>query len=229
MSDDLAATLLLHLRLHAFAPEASLGSVSGLPFDDVVVVLADYQARRWVQRRDDRVVGWTLTAEGRRHGQELLEAEMDAAGAREVVTSGYLEFLPLNAELLSICTDWQVVAVEGRHVPNDHSDPVRDAAVLDRLQLLHPRAEHLLASLADALDRFATYGPRLREAHDHVVEGDAEWLTRATGPSYHGTWFELHEHLLTVLDRGREDELVHANPPTTNGPDAGPATNGDDR
>ncbi len=227
MSDDLAATLLLQLRLRAFAPTDVLAQVAGLPEDVVAPALAHFESERWVQRRDGRIVGWTLTAAGRHRGQELLVAEMERAGAREAVTDAYLDFLPLNAELLSVCTDWQVVVVDGEHVPNDHADPARDAAVLARLEQLHPRAVAVTAALAGALDRFGSYGPRLQEAHDHVVAGRTEWLARATGASYHGVWFELHEHLLTVLGHAREHEPVPAYTPTTIGSSDGPTTNGD--
>jgi hypothetical protein len=227
MSDDLAATLLLQLRLRAFAPTEVLALAADLPDAVVEPALVDLEARRWVQRRDGRIVGWTLTAAGRRRGEELLVAELDAAGARPAVTDAYLDFLPLNAELLSICTDWQVVVVDGAHVPNDHADPLRDAAVLERLDALHPAAMDLVGSLAGSQHRFTTYGPRLQEARDHVVAGRTEWLTRATGSSYHGVWFELHEHLLTVLGHDREHEPVPVYTPTSIGPAAGPTTNGD--
>ena len=227
MSDDLAATLLLQLRLRAFAPTDVLAAAAGEPDDRVAPALVEYESRRWVQRRDGRIVGWTLTAAGRRYGQALLAAEVDAAGARAAVTDAYLDFLPLNAELLSICTDWQVVVVDGEHVPNDHADAARDAAVLRRLVVLHPAAVEVLDRLGDVLGRFAAYAPRLQEAHDHVVAGRTEWLARASGTSYHGIWFELHEHLLTVLGHDREHEPVPAYTPTTIGSADGPTTNGD--
>ncbi|UDY36835.1 hypothetical protein [Dermatobacter hominis] len=227
MSDDLAATLLLQLRVRAFAPTDVLAAAAGEPDERVAPALAEYESHRWVQRRDGRIVGWTLTAAGRRRGQELLAAEVDAAGARDAVTDAYLDFLPLNAELLSICTDWQVVVVDGEHVPNDHADAERDAAVLRRLIELHPAAVELLDRLTGVLDRFAGYVPRLQEAHDHVVAGRTEWLARASGSSYHGIWFELHEHLLTVLGHDREHEPVPAYTPTTIGSSEGSTTNGD--
>ncbi len=227
MSDDLDATLLLQLRLRAFAPTEELVRVAEGREAPVAQALAEYDERGWVQRREGRIQGWTLTAAGRRRGQDLLIAEMDAAGARATVADAYAEFLPLNAELLSICTDWQVVQIDGAHVPNDHGDPVRDAAVLRRLAVMHPAADRLTSALGDALGRFAGYGPRLEEAHDHVAAGRTEWLARATGSSYHGVWFELHEHLLAVLGHDREHEPVPAYIPTTTGLDQEPATNGD--
>lgn len=213
MTDDLS-TLLLQLRLRAFAPTDVLAEAAQLEASAVTTVLDVAQADGLVERRNGRIVGWTLTTAGRRTGQELLSAELDASGARGAVTDAYLDFQALNAELLSICTDWQTVVVGGDHVPNDHADARRDAAVLARLDVLHPAALQIAGALAAAQDRFGTYGPRLTAAHENVAAGRPEWLTRATGASYHGTWFELHEHLLVVLGIDRVAEAIPAYTPT---------------
>lgn len=230
MTEDLA-TLLLLLRLRAFATSQALADTTGAPVQVVERTLVASESRRLVQHRSGRIDGWTLTAAGRRHGQELLVEELEAAGARAQVTDAYLDFLPLNAELLSICTDWQVIEVGGTHVPNDHSDPLRDAAVLRRLDELHPAALEVTDALSLALERFTAYGPRLTEAHAQVSAGRTEWLSGATPSSYHGVWFELHEHLLTVLGHERTREPIPAYTPTiaddTNRPTQGDPGNGD--
>jgi len=214
MSDDLA-TVLLQLRLRAFATTDVLRAATAVDGDRLDEVLRTAESDRLVRHREGRIVGWSLTAAGRTRGQELLSAELDAAGTRDAVFDAYGAFLPLNAELLSICTDWQVVVVDGEHVPNDHSDPERDSSVLARLARLHPAAVEVTSALGRTVPRFAGYGPRLIEAHDHVLAGRTEWLTRVTGDSYHGVWFELHEHLLAVLGRDREHEATPDAIPTT--------------
>lgn len=163
-------------------------------------------------------IGWCVTARGgswdgrspRRDGPEARSScrRSWTPRARDAVLDAYGAFLPLNAELLSICTDWQVVVVDGEHVPNDHSDPERDSSVLARLARLHPAAIEVTSALGRTVPRFTGYGPRLIESHDHVLAGRTEWLTRVTGDSYHGVWFELHEHLLAVLGRDREHEAT---------------------
>lgn len=213
MADD-RSTLLLQLRLRAFAPTDVLAAAARLETSTAGSVLNAALSDGLVERRDGRIVGWTLTSSGRKIGQAMLSEELDAAGTRGAVTDAYLDFQSLNAEMLSICTDWQVVVVNGRHVPNEHTDPVRDAAVLARLDVLHPAALEITGTLAAAQERFDAYGPRLSEAHAHVRAGRTEWLTRATGASYHGTWFELHEHLLVVLGIDRVAETVPAYTPT---------------
>lgn len=218
MSDEPAVTLLLLLRLKAFAPSERLAALLDQPVERVDDELAELAERGWVQHRSGMAAGWSLTPEGRRTGQQLLRAEAVAAGALAPLEDCYRRFLPLNAELLSVCTDWQTVVVDGEHVPNDHADAERDARVLARLDVLHTETLPLLTSLGAALARFSSYGERLDRAHGHVRQGRTEWIAKPTVDSYHGVWFELHEHLLVTLDRDRSSEPLPQYAPTPHGP-----------
>ena len=79
----------------------------------------------------------------------------------EAVTRAYERFLPLNAEFLRLCHDWQV---RPGNVPNDHGDVAYDWAVIDRLRALDERAAPVLRRVGRALDRFDAYPRRLRAA-----------------------------------------------------------------
>ena len=87
----------------------------------------------YVRRRDGRMAGWMLTPEGRTHGEALVAAELDAAGARSAVDGLYRRFLEVNQGFLAVCTDWQLRTVDDEQVVNDHADPDHDAAVIARL------------------------------------------------------------------------------------------------
>ena len=50
-----------------------------------------------------------------------------------------------------------------------------------------------------------------------MQEGRTEWIAKPTVDSYHGVWFELHEHLLVTLDRDRATEPLPQYAPTPNG------------
>jgi hypothetical protein len=39
-----------------------------------------------------------------------------------------------------------------------------------------------------------------------VLAGDHDWFTKPMHPSYHSSWFELHEDLLVTLGRERNQE-----------------------
>ena len=118
-------------------------------------------------------------------------SEEEAAARR-----AYDQFLPLNAELLQVTTAWQV---RPGNVPNDHRDARYDWSVRDRLIALDERTGPVVRRLGTAVDRFAGYRPRLREAVRRLHDGQQEWLASPTIDSYHTVWMQLHEDLLLAL------------------------------
>ncbi len=120
-------------------------------------------------------------------------------------TGAYDRFEAVNRDLKQIITDWQTMNVAGEQVPNDHSDADYDAGVIDRLGDLHERAEPVLKDMAGALPRLGCHLKRLEAALDKVEGGDTAWVSGAKIDSYHTVWFELHEDLLRILDRERDE------------------------
>jgi hypothetical protein len=194
------------LRLKGFAEPAAVAELVGLPEDVVVAHLADMEAAGLAQHREGRLSGYVLTPDGRGEHERLLSAELDGAGGRDAIHAAYVRFLSLNAELLTVCTAWQLRDVAGQSVINDHTDEAHDKEVIGRLEDLDARVQPICASLADALGRFSAYGPRLSEAVAKVRAGEIQFFTKPMIPSYHTIWFELHEDLLATLgiDRGSE-------------------------
>lgn len=119
--------------------------------------------------------------------------------------AAYERFERLNVELKQVITDWQTLAVGGQHVRNDHSNADYDAAVLDRLGEVHERYEPILAALIKGLPRLAVYRHKLERALEEAEAGRIEWVSDAKIESYHTVWFEMHEDLLRVLGRVREE------------------------
>ncbi len=202
-----AELLTLHaLRLRSLCEAEVVAARFDLAPTVVAQVLAGAADAGRVRYRAGRLSGWSLTGAGRRYAEGLLADELAAAGARPAVEATYGRFLALNAMVLEVCTDWQVVQLGGQQVVNDHADADRDAAVLARFSALHARALPVVDELPGALERLGGYGARLAHAHDRVVAGEHTWLTRPTVDSYHTVWFELHEDLLATLGRTRSDE-----------------------
>jgi hypothetical protein len=123
--------------------------------------------------------------------------------AEQLVRRAYERFLPLNRELVRVCTDWQVRA---GGVPNDHRDARYDWSVLDRLHAIDDRVGPVASRLGRRIERFASYRPRLRTALAHVDEGDTDWLNSPRLDSYHTVWMQLHEDLLLAIGADRADE-----------------------
>lgn len=121
-------------------------------------------------------------------------------------TESYDRFERVNRELLRLFTGWQMVPAGGESVPNDHSDPDYDSAIVDRLGALHERAHRPLEQFAEIEPRLGAYLRRLGSAYDRVLVGGHEFVSGVKVDSYHTVWFELHEDLLRALGREREEQ-----------------------
>jgi pyruvate,orthophosphate dikinase len=80
--------------------------------------------------------------------------------------------------------------------------------VLERLAALAADADAWLAARSTALPRLATYRSRLRQAADLAIAGDGRYVASPRVDSYHGIWFELHEELIQLAGRTREEEAA---------------------
>lgn len=146
-----------------------------------------------------------LTPQGR---ERLDEAYADACAdlrSDDRFTGAYGRFEQVNADLKALMTDWQTRTVGGEAVPNDHSDERYDAAIIDRLGQLHEDADPILARFARSVPRLAVYRQRLEEAHDRALAGERDYVSGVKVDSYHTVWFELHEDLLRLLGRRRDE------------------------
>jgi hypothetical protein len=120
----------------------------------------------------------------------------------EAGRAAYSRFMPLNTELLKICTAWQL---RDDGSPNDHSDRAYDFQVLERLDRLHERIASLVARLAESVPRFADYPERLVAALDRIAD-DRQWMASPRCDSYHTVWMQMHEDLLGAIGASRADE-----------------------
>jgi hypothetical protein len=146
--------------------------------------------------------GVRVTAEGREAHTtwaRLVAGSDEEAAARRA----YERFLPLNRELLRVCSDWQV---RPGGVPNDHRDLRYDWSVVDRLRAIDDRAAPAINRAGRVHTRFGSYRPRLRAALTLVDEGAFEWITSPRCDSYHTVWMQLHEDLLLALGASRSSE-----------------------
>ena len=148
--------------------------------------------------------GAKLTAEGRKAGEAAFADDREAIGSE--AASGHLEaFHPLDLRMKEIVTAWQLREVGGQQVLNDHTDDAYDRGVLDDLGALHGDASAWLEPLAGALGRYETYRSRLGRAVERA-EDEGRWIASPRVDSYHSVWFELHEDLIRLAGRSREEE-----------------------
>ena len=149
---------------------------SAFPTDDAVPALVAAAAHRYADLRADGAIAALVT-----------------------------RFETVNTQLLETMSAWQQVAVGGRKVANDHTDPDYDGKVITRIDRLVQRLQPLLDALAAHDPRFAVYGRRFAAALDGIDRGDHELVSSPVRDSVHTVWFEFHEDLLRTLGRDRTE------------------------
>jgi pyruvate,orthophosphate dikinase len=151
---------------------------------------------------------YRLTEAGTARAEELLALDREGWGTDEAAEA--LEtFLVLDVRMKETVTAWQIRPTDGGEpLINDHTDVEYDRAVLDRLAALHADASAWLAPIESACGRLAGYGERLDRAVERALAGDTKYVASPRVDSYHGIWFELHEDLIRLAGRTREDEAA---------------------
>ncbi len=196
-----------HLALHGVAVKkhasvAAVADLLGANEATIAACLVDATARGRAVELGGRYV---LTPAGRMIVESSYSRYYAAARADQDFLAAHARFESVNHELKQLVTDWQTMSVGGRQLANDHSDAAYDEKLVDRLGKLHDKATPVLQALATSLPRFARYLAKLDSALDHVEDGERAWLSDATIDSYHTVWFELHEDILRVLGRARQE------------------------
>ncbi len=197
----------MHLVLHGLAIKKhasakDVAEIVGLETGTVEALMAEAESRGRVAKAGGK---YMLTAPAQmslrsEYSRVYAEQRADAA-----MNAAYDEFEKVNAHLKQLITDWQTMEVSGSKVPNDHSDKHYDEKIVDRLGALHERAAPVLRRLAVGLARLEVYPRLLTAALENAEDGAVEWVSDARIPSYHTVWFEMHEDLLRVLGRERDE------------------------
>jgi pyruvate,orthophosphate dikinase len=147
---------------------------------------------------------YRLSEAGTTRAFALLGEERDAWGADQALAA-LDAFLALDLRTKETVTAWQLRA-DGS--VNDHADADYDASVVDRLVDLHADAVAWLTPLEAQCPRLVDYGVRLDRAVAAAQGGDGRFVASPRVDSYHGIWFELHEDLIQLAGRTREEETA---------------------
>ncbi len=189
------------LRIKGFARVDTICEVADLPSLVVDEHLAALQQREWAIFREARQL-WQLTPVGREEHRISLAEDVGNLHVSADLHEHYRSFLTINEHFKALCGDWQLCGGE----PNDHSDALYDAAVVQRLVQLNGATVPVVERMGDVLARLAPYGPRLAQTCQRVVKGETNMLTGVMCGSYHDVWMELHEDLILTqgIDRAAE-------------------------
>ena len=149
-----------------------------------------------------------LTEAGSTHVARLLAAQQAAWGI-EAAGAALDAFVVLDHRVKETVTAWQLRDDgTGNQVANDHCDADHDRSVLDDLAAVHAEAMAWHGPVAAGCPRLAGYGVRLGRALDGARGGDGRYVASPRVDSYHGIWFELHEDLIQLAGRTREEETA---------------------
>jgi hypothetical protein len=190
----------LAVKRHAAPP--AVASLMGIDVPTVQSVLAEAVAGgRAIEARG----GYALTPLARlalegRYSYHFAHLRQDPR-----FVPAYESFERVNRTLKQVITDWQTIEVAGERVANDHTDAAHDEAVVDRLAAVHEQVENVLRALAGPLPRMRIYEQKLLAALEAAEDGDRDWVSDVRRESYHTVWFELHEDLLRIMGRAREE------------------------
>ena len=190
----------LAVKRHAAPP--AIASLMGIDAARVQSVLADAVA---AGRAIEAKGGYALTPLARLALEGRYSCHFAPLRDNTRFVAAYESFERINRTLKQVITDWQTVEVAGERVANDHTDAAHDETVMDRLAAVHEQVETVLQALAGPLPRMRIYAQKLLAALEAAEDGDREWVSDVRRESYHTVWFELHEDLLRIMGRAREE------------------------
>lgn len=195
--------LVLHgLALKKLGTAEAVADTLGLPEPEVREVLeAAVNEGQAVAARG----AFLLTPAGRETLEREAPERFRALREEAAFADAAERFELVNRELKAVITDWQTLPVAGERVPNDHSDADYDRRVIDRLGDVHERVEGVLARLASYCPRLARYTDRLQAALERAEDGEIDYVSAPKIDSYHTIWFDLHEDLLRIQGRARDE------------------------
>lgn len=195
-------TVLHGLYIKRYADVDVVGQITGLPREKVKATVDAAVSQGKVSEVSGRYALTPIARVAHLANCSRFFAELRADPK---FVSAYHQFEEINVDLKTVITDWQTRPVGGRVLPNDHSDESYDDAVIDRLGRVHEKAEKVLRALAAGLPRLRIYSDRLEAAIERVESGESAWVSDVRIDSYHTVWFELHEDLLCILGRQRQE------------------------
>lgn len=201
--DDPYLVTLHTLTLRQLANAEQISDISGLD-----VATAQSALERGVE--DGTVMAARgssmVTPKGREQLDQVYPEAYAGLRADEAVRSAFEQFeTGVNPRVLELMTAWQQVEVNGQQTTNDHSDAEYDAKIIDRLGTLHERAEKVLRPLTDAEPGMEPFLERLGQALLRAERGETDYVSGLRVDSYHTVWFQMHEHILRMLGRERQE------------------------
>ncbi|WP_345077949.1 transcriptional regulator [Brachybacterium paraconglomeratum] len=205
--------LTLHaVRLAGFADEEALADRALLSLDAIRAVLEDAVRADEVETvsfADAR--GWILTELGHSRLSALLQDQVTAAEARDVVATTKAVFEQpdgVNERFIEVVSRWQLRSTAPTQGPAEDDEAEEVHALFSELATLGRRLRSVLAELIAHLPRFGRYPAQYDAAVRRARTDGLGWVTGVGVLSCHALWAELHQDLRSTAggDRPAEPE-----------------------
>lgn len=195
--------LVMHgIAVKKYATVDDICSVSGLKSDTVTELVAQAVSKGRASEANGK---YLLTPTGQITLKAAYSKAYGALRRDENFVEAYEDFERINNDLKQAITEWQTIEIGGQTVINDHSDADYDSEVIDLIGDIHERVYIVFERLGRQESRLRRYREKLLSALEKAEDGDIRWVSDATIESYHTVWFELHEDLLRIMGREREE------------------------
>ena len=195
--------LVMHgIAVKKYATVDDICSVTGLESDTVKELVTQAVAKGRASEANGK---YLLTPTGQITLKSAYSKAYGSLRRDEEFVAAYEDFERINNDLKQAITEWQTIEIGGQTVTNDHSDADYDSAVIDRIGDIHERVDIVLDRLGRQESRLHRYREKLLSALEKAEDGDIRWVSDATIESYHTVWFEMHEDLLRIMGREREE------------------------
>lgn len=195
--------LVMHgIAVKKYATVDDICSVSGLKSDTVTELVAQAVSKGRASEANGK---YLLTPTGQITLKAAYSKAYGALRRDENFVEAYEDFERINNDLKQAITEWQTIEIGGQTVINDHSDADYDSEVIDLIGDIHERVYIVFERLGRQESHLRRYREKLLSALEKAEDGDIRWVSDATIESYHTVWFELHEDLLRIMGREREE------------------------
>lgn len=165
---------------------------------NVISSMVEMQPARAKELFDSCVkVGYILEADGMwqltESGEEAVSQfrKLEVKNKERELEAIYERFDKENSIFKRIVSEWQAER--------------DDQKALEGLEGVHIRISEIFQELSRLIPRYEIYPSRFNKALKNFKDGKTEYLAKYSVDSYHTIWFELHEDLLNLLGKEREE------------------------
>ena len=170
-------------------------SVLGLSKEELDTILKKFLDEGFIKKLNSE---FEITELGEKEAARYRKEMLENSGKKETFLRYCEEFEEVNKRFKDLVTRWQLKNKNGELVPNDHSDPEYDLALIEELNDIHQETVKILEKLARVFPFFKKYVSRFERALSLLMDGDLGYMADSDKQSYHTIWFELHETLLKM-------------------------------